>query len=635
MSEVSLVLGTAGHIDHGKTALINALTGINCDRLIEEKRRGITIELGFAPLTLNDGRIVSVIDVPGHEKFIRQMVAGASGIDAALLVVAADESVMPQTREHLAIMELLGVHDGLIALTKIDRVQDEAGMLELVADDVREFTRGTFLEGKAIVPVSSVTGEGLDTLREQITRLIDRVKVRPRNGAFFLPVDRAFTISGFGTVITGTAYHGTAKTGDRVEVLPSGREGRIRTLQVHSKSVDEAYAGQRVAANLAGIDIDEITRGDVVCMKGVFRPTKCVEAVIRLLPDAREGLKHWQRVHVCTGTSEVLARVSLLDAKQADAGQEIFAQLVLEEPIVCAFGQRFILRFYSPLITIGGGEIIYPYSYKPRGAASRTKVHTRITNLHQAKTPQSRFEYLLTESGRLEKSEVPILVQDTQENITAIISRLINQGKITEMDNAYISEKYCSELLAELTDSVREYQKAYPSEPGIPIENLKYSRALVKIALECHYIMSEIDSVVESKSQIARVVLRTPDFVPHNDEVFARNKQAVKDVCMSRKWQLMTLEELSTESGLDSKTFTKVLQAMRNAGELAVIPEGFVLVSELEAEMRSILRNLGSQVTLAQVRDATGSTRKYILPILEYFDSKGYTRRAGDYRAVL
>ena len=432
MSEVSLVLGTAGHIDHGKTALINALTGINCDRLIEERRRGITIELGFAPLTLDDGRVVSVIDVPGHERFVRQMVAGASGIDAALLVIAADESVMPQTREHLAIMELLGVHDGLVALTKIDRVQDDPEMLELVIDDVREFTRGTFLDGKAIVPVSSVTGENLDALRAEIVKLVDRVKVRPRSGAFFLPVDRAFTISGFGTVVTGTAYHGTAKTGDRVEVLPSGREGRIRTLQVHSKSVESAFAGQRVAANLAGIDIDEISRGDVVCMRGVFRPTKCFEAVIRLLPEAREGIKHWQRVHVCTGTSEVLARVSLLDTKQAEAGQEIPAQLVLEEPVVCTFGQRFILRFYSPLITIGGGEIIYPYSYKPRGAAMRSKVLNRITNLTHAKTPQSRFEYLLTESGSIEKSEAPMLIQDTPENITAITQKLLSQGKIIE-----------------------------------------------------------------------------------------------------------------------------------------------------------------------------------------------------------
>ncbi|MBQ7217535.1 MAG: selenocysteine-specific translation elongation factor [Synergistaceae bacterium] len=623
MSEVSLVLGTAGHIDHGKTALINALTGINCDRLIEERRRGITIELGFAPLSLDDGRVVSVIDVPGHERFIRQMVAGASGIDAALLVIAADESVMPQTREHLAIMELLGVHDGLIALTKIDRVQNDEGMLELAADDVRDFVKGTFLDGRPIVPVSSVTGEGLDVLRKEIAALIDRVQVRPRGGAFFLPVDRAFTISGFGTVITGTAYHGTAKTGDRIEVLPSGREGRIRTLQVHGKSVESAFAGQRVAANLAGIDIDEISRGDVVCMRGVFRPTKCFEAVIKLLPEARESLKHWQRVHVCTGTSEVLARVSLLDTKQAEAGQEIPAQLVLEEPVVCTFGQRFILRFYSPLITIGGGEIIYPYSYKPRGAAMRSKVLNRITSLTHAKIPQSRFEYLLTESGSIEKSEVPMLIQDTPENITAITQKLLSQGKIIELDNNYISDKYCDELLSKLTETVREYQKSYPSESGIPAENLKGSRSLMDIAVKRGLL------VLESSK------LHTPDFVPQNDEVFARNIQTVKDLCISRKWQLMTLDELKAESGIEPKIFAKVIQAMRNNNSVSLISEGFVLVSELEQEMRNILRSIGSQVTLAQVRDATGSTRKFILPILEYFDSKGWTRRAGDYRAVL
>ena len=621
--EVSLVLGTAGHIDHGKTALINALTGINCDRLIEERKRGITIELGFAPLTLNDGRVVSVIDVPGHERFIRQMVAGASGIDAALLVIAADESVMPQTREHLAIMELLGVHDGLVALTKIDRVNDEAGMLELVIDDVQEFTRGTFLEGKAIVPVSSVTGEGLDTLREEITSLIDRVRPRPRSGAFFLPVDRAFTISGFGTVVTGTAYHGTAKTGDRVEVLPSGREGRIRTLQVHGQNVDAAFAGQRVAANLAGIDIDEISRGDVVCMKGVFRPTRCFEAVITLLPGAREGLKHWQRVHVCTGTSEVLARVSLLDAKQIEPGESTPAQLVLEEPVVCTFAQRFILRFYSPLITIGGGEIIYPYSCKPRGAAMRAKILDRIEQLRHSQTPAARFEYLINETGSIEKAEAPLLIQDTQDNINALTSKLTAQGKIIELDNSYTSRKYCDELLQNLTDTVREYQKAYPSESGIPIETLKASRSLTDIAVRAGLLVLEGNK------------LRTPDFVPQNDELFAKNKQAVKNLCLARKWQMLTLDELKKESGLDPKTFANVLQALRNSGELALIPEGFVLVRELEGEMRTLLRSIGSQVTLGQVRDATGSTRKYILPILEYFDSKGYTRRAGDYRAVL
>ncbi|MBQ7266763.1 MAG: selenocysteine-specific translation elongation factor [Synergistaceae bacterium] len=622
MSEISLVLGTAGHIDHGKTALINALTGINCDRLIEEKRRGITIELGFAPLKLEDGRVVSVIDVPGHERFIRQMVAGASGIDAALLVIAADESIMPQTREHLAIMELLGVHDGLVAVTKIDRVKDEEGMLELVIDDVKEFTKGTFLEGKAVVPVSSVTGENLDELRTKITALVDRVKVRPRSGAFFLPVDRAFVISGFGTVITGTAYHGTVQTGDKVEILPSGREGRIRTLQVHGQNVESAYAGQRVAANLAGIDIDEISRGDVVCHKGVFKATRCFEAVIRLI--VNEPLRHWQRVHVCTGTSEVLARVSLLDTKQIEPGQTASpAQLVLEEPVVCTFGQRFILRFYSPLITIGGGEIIYPYSYKPRGTAQRAKIISRIENLRGAKTPEARFEYLINESGRVSKSEALQLIQATQKNIDAIIERLTSAGKIFALDNDYVSKKYCDELLDVLCENVKDYQTHYSSESGMPIESLNVPRSLLNLAVSSGLLVIENSKV------------HTPDFVPENDEAFNASKHRVRNICLSHKWQLITLDELRKESAMPEKVFSKVIQSMRNAGELALIPEGFVLIAELEREMRGILKSLGEKVTLAQVRDSTGSTRKFILPILEYFDSKGYTRRAGDYRVVL
>ena len=622
MREISLVLGTAGHIDHGKTALINALTGINCDRLIEEKRRGITIELGFAPLKLDDGRVVSVIDVPGHEKFIRQMVAGASGIDAALLVIAADESVMPQTREHLAIMELLGVHDGLIALTKIDRIQDEEGMLELVIDDVKEFAKGTFLEGKSIVPVSSVTGENLDALRAEITALIDRVKVRSRSGAFFLPVDRAFVISGFGTVVTGTAYHGTAKPGDKIEVLPSGREGRIRTLQVHSQSVESAYAGQRVAANLAGIDIDEISRGDVVCHKDIFRSTSCFECMIQLLPAVKEPLKHWQRVHVCTGTSEVLARVSLLSSKQIEPGQEQAAQLVLEEPVVCTYGQRFIIRFYSPLITIGGGEITFPYSYKPRGTSGRAKILERIENLYRADETR-RFEYLIHESGSINKSDALLMIQDTQENINTLANNLISQNKIIELDNNYVSKNHAKELIDGLIDSVKSYQNSYSSETGMPLENIPVSRALINLAVERGLLVIDANK------------LHTPEFVPENDERFNSGKNTLKDICMSQKWQLITLNELKDRANLPEREFSKIIQAMKNSGELAIIPEGFILIRELEDEMRNILRSLGNQVTLAQVRDATGSTRKFILPILEYFDSKGYTRRAGDYRVVL
>lgn len=624
MREISLVLGTAGHIDHGKTALINALTGINCDRLIEEKKRGITIELGFAPLKIDDDRVVSVIDVPGHEKFIRQMVAGASGIDAALLVIAADESVMPQTREHLAIMELLGVHDGLIAITKIDRIKDDEGMLDLVVDDVKEFVKGTFLEGKAIVPVSSITGENLDILRNEIKKLIDRVKVRARSGAFFLPVDRAFIISGFGTVITGTAYHGTAHPNDKIEVLPSGRDGRIRTLQVHSRTVESAYAGQRVAVNLAGIDIDEISRGDVVCCKGIFKPTKCFEALISILPEIKEPLRHWQRVHVCTGTSEVLARVSLLTAKRINPGEKVPAQLVLEEPIVCTYGQRFIIRFYSPLITIGGGEIIFPYSYKPRGASARAKILGRIENLINAKNnPEKRFEYLINEAGSIDKSDAVLLIQDVQYNADSIAKNLISKKKIIELDNNYVSQNHCNNLLNGLIKFVKDYQSKYKSEAGMPIENANISRSLINIAIQKKILILENNK------------LHTPDFVQENDEIFNAQKTKVNDICQKNKWQLLTIDELKKMLNIPEKSFTKLIQAMKNAGELALIPGNYVLISAIENEMRDILRKLGSQVTLAQVRDATGSTRKFILPILEYFDSKGYTRRAGDVRVVL
>ncbi len=623
MREISLVIGTAGHIDHGKTALILALTGVNCDRLLEEKKRGITIELGFAPLKLDDGRVISVIDVPGHEKFIRQMVAGASGIDAALLVVAADESIMPQTREHLAIMELLGVHDGLIAVTKIDKIKNEEGMLELVLEDVKDFVKGTFLENKPVIPVSSLTGENLDLLRNEIKNLIDRVKTRPRDGAFFMPVDRAFVISGFGTVVTGTAYHGTISTGEKIEVLPSGIEGRVRTLQVHSQTVEIAYAGQRVASNLAGISIDEINRGDVVCQKGIFKPTTCVDTVIKVMQNVKEPLKHWQRVHICTGTSEVLARISLLDCKQVEAGTESPAQLVFEEPIVCTSGQKFIIRFYSPLITIGGGEIIYPYSYKPRGTVTRKKILSRIENLKLAKTQELRLEYLVNEAGSLEISQAMQAIQETSLNLEKIADNLISQNRIIRFDNNYISNSRCEELLSDLKITVLNYQKSFPSETGMPIENSNLSRSLINLAASRNILKLEGNK------------LHTPDFTPESSEEFLKNRKTFKNICLNHKWQLITRDELKKEINLPEKVFNALFQSLKNSGELVLLPEGYVLINEMEKEMLEILRSIGGNITLASVRDITQSSRKFILPVLEYFDTKGYTVRTGDYRVLL
>lgn len=621
MSEISLVIGTAGHIDHGKTTLIKALTGVDCDRLQEEKKRGITIELGFAPLKLDDGRIISVIDVPGHEKFIRQMVAGASGIDAALLVIAADESIMPQTREHVAIMELLGVHDGLIAVTKIDRVKDEAGMIDLVLDDVKNFVKGTFLEGKKIIPVSPITGENLEALKFEISELINRVKPRPRDGALFLPVDRAFPISGFGTVITGTAYKGTAKAGDKIEILPSSNEGRIRTLQVHGQNVNEAFAGQRVAANLIGISLDDIKRGDVVCKKDVYKNTRCLDVIIKVLPEVKEPLKHWQRVHICIGTSEILGRVSLLKSKQISPGNFEPVQLVLEEPIVCTSGQHFIIRFYSPLTTIGGGVVIFPYSYKPRGAKSRAKILERIENLRSAGNTEGRLEYLVKEAGKLKISDAVFLTQT--ENLKPFAEPLIKSGKIIELDGEYLSPDFCDGILENLKISVMDYQKKFPSEKGLPVELVPFPRALINLAVERKLLKLD-----ENK-------LHTPDFVPESSEEFLKNKNSLLEICRLRKWQLISKSELQNEMQIPQKIFNDLLQSMRNSKELALLSGEFIFIIELENEMLKILNGLGSPITLAQVRDATNSTRKFILPILEYFDSKGYTRRAGDMRVIM
>ena len=630
--EICLVIGTAGHIDHGKTTLISALTGVDCDRLLEEKKRGITIELGFAPLHLQDGRVVSVIDVPGHERFIRQMVAGASGIDAALLVVAADEGVMPQTREHLAIMELLGVHDGLVAITKADRVEE--GMVELVREDVKEFVRGTFLDGKPIVPVSALSGANLDVLRREIVALVDRVRPRPRSGALFLPIDRAFPISGFGTVITGTAYRGMARPGTEVEVLPTGRQGKIRSLQVHGHPVDEACAGQRVAANLTNVAVDQIERGDVVCQRGIYAPTACFDATIRLLPSVREPLRHWQRVHLCIGTSEVLARVALLQSKQIRPGDEEPAQLVLEEPVVCTLNQRFIVRFYSPLITIGGGGVVFPYSHKPRGAAARTRVLARMRALLSAGTPSVRLERLIDDARVMDAQSAAVAMQETLANCADIARNLAGAGKIVELKGdkpLYLSLARCAELKADLKDAVLAYQKSFPAEAGLPLDE-----ALRKVPLpDARALRSLIALMIEDGTlALDENKVRTPDFAPKSEGEFLKNSQRLAAICRRQGWQLLTLDELRDEMKLSQPVFGALIQSLRNSRELALLPGGYVLTAELERAMQGILREIGGNVTLAAVRDRTQSSRKFILPVLEYFDSRGYTRRVGDVRIV-
>jgi selenocysteine-specific elongation factor len=649
--EVSLVLGTAGHIDHGKTSLVEALTGVNCDRLMEEKRRGITIELGFAPLRLekpgnnasmDEALIVSIIDVPGHERFIRQMAAGASGIDAVMLAVAADEGIMPQTREHLSILELLGVKDGLVVVTKSDR----SDMLELVEEDIRDFVKGTFLEKAAIVPVSAQTGHNMDVLRKELTILVDRVRPRPRNGALFLPIDRAFPVAGFGTVVTGTAYRGTAKPGDEVEVLPSGREGRIRNLQVHGKPVNEAYAGQRVAANISGIAVDELARGDVVCGGGAYSATRCFDAVLKVLPSAAApGIKHWQRVRVYLGAADVLARVSLLDGKHVPPGEEAPAQLITEEDVVCTAEERFIIRFYSPLTTIGGGRVVFPYSHKPRGAAARRVSSARIRALDTAGV-EARFQVLVEQAGIMDFDKVAASLQETHEATSELAARALKLGSVVELKGdkpVYVSRVCFEGIASAIAGALGDYHSSHASERGMRLDDLSRAPALDKLggkaARSLITLLSEKKIVIIEDSWV-----RLPNFERKDDEAISRDAEALFSFCKKRAFQLPTLEEardelLKTNPGMGADAFSSLIGSLKNSRRLALLPGEFLLTDEVENDMMEVLLKTEGGVTLASVRDATKSSRKFILPILEYFDSKGHTRRvvdpkAGDVRIV-
>lgn len=631
--EISLVIGTAGHIDHGKTTLVGALTGVNCDRLLEEKKRGITIELGFAPLRLDDGRVVSLIDVPGHERFIRQMVAGASGVDAVMLVVAADESVMPQTREHLAILELLGVRDGLVAITKADRVEPE--MLELVEEDVRDFVKGTFLEGRAVVSVSAVAGTNLEVLKKELVGLVDRIRPRARKGAFFLPVDRAFPIAGFGTVVTGTAYRGTAKPGDEVEIFPSKRSGRIRSLQVHARSVEEAYAGQRVAVNLSNVAVDELARGDVVCRRGVYANTRCFDAMLKMLPSATEPLKHWQRLRVYIGTSDVLARLSLLESKYLEPGMEAPAQLVLEEDVVCTADQRFIVRFYSPLITIGGGRVVFPYAHKPRGAAARRLSVEKVRALAAAASPDERFRLLVDQAGAMDFDRACVAVQEAPSELERIAARTVKAALVVEVKGdkpVYLSTATVAELEEEAKKALTAYHGAYASEAGMPLDDLArgpFKKMEPKAAKSLVLVLAERGSLIVEDNKT-----RLPDFVPKNDEAFRKSSEALFTYCRAKGFQPPTLDEAKVDLKMDPRAFSLLIQSLKNSKRLVLLSGEYLLTDEVENETMAVLRQIGSDVTLAAVRDATGSSRKFILPILEYFDSKGYTRRVGDVRVV-
>lgn len=631
-NEYPFVIGTAGHIDHGKTTLVKHLTDVDCDRLAEEKKRGMTIELGFAPFTLPSGQTISIVDVPGHEKFIRQMVAGAAGVDAVMLVIAADDGVMPQTREHLAILSLLGIKNGLTVINKIDLVDEE--MLEMAVDDAKSLLADTFLADKPVIPVSAYTGAGIEELKKALQRMTETADAKSRKGAFFLPVDRAFHISGFGTVVTGTAINGEVREGDEVEVMPRSFPSKVRSIQVHGAPVSVATAGQRVAVNLAGISLSDVGRGDVVTAKDCFTASKCLDVSIRLLPSA-EPLKHWQRLRLHVGTTDTVTRVSLLDREQILPGESAAAQLITEDPVVASMNSCFILRTYSPLVTVAGGKILMPAGERPKNRQSKTALLEYLDRLSEEPQLKERLLALINYKGLINAADAARMNEINIAELMRALSPLEARGEIGVIRGGsavLLSKGKMEELGSGLAKALASFHREHPERKGMPAEecakaidlqDTKFTRELLTLF--------EKQGVIKFEDERARLA----DFEPFDEELFSANVTALKKYAVKMGYSMPSVEEAQAALGFTAEEMKRIIAYLKEKKELALITGAFLLFLEIEADFKEKLANISGDITLAAVRDATGSSRKYALPLLEYFDSKGITRRVGDKRILM
>lgn len=622
------VIGTAGHVDHGKSTLIKALTGIDPDRLREEKERGMTIDLGFAWLQLPSGKEVSIVDVPGHERFVKNMLAGVGGIDLALLVVAADEGVMPQTREHLDIIDLLRIKNGVVAVTKKDLVEED--WLGLVLEEVGERLKATSLSGAPIVPVSAVTGEGLPQL---LAALDDRLAVatpRPDLGKPRLSVDRAFTVAGFGTVVTGTLIDGSLKVGQEVEVLPKGLESRIRGLQTHKHKVDAARPGTRVAINLASLAVADIQRGDVVTSPGWLAPTRAFDARLRLLPGVPRPVAHNAEVSVHTGAAETEARLMLLEGSEVRPGQSTWAQLRLARPLAIAKGDFFVLRF--PSATIGGGQVVDPH---PRRHKRGQRAVLEALETMEKGTPE---EIVLQALGKEPPVELTALLSRCnlpEPEARAALGRLVAQGQVffTSKEDALgpktsvISYQGWAELTARARDVLSSYHQSYPLRRGMAKEELKSRLGLPPRAFLESLARWVQEGEIAEDATLAWLSSHRVTFTPPQEKGIERLVAALSANPYSPPGptELATLVE------------PQVLEALIEQGELVRVSESVVFLASAYKEMVDrIVAHLKQhgKITAAEVRDRFNTSRKYAIGLLEHLDEAKVTRRVGDERVL-
>ncbi|MGC0772706.1 MAG: selenocysteine-specific translation elongation factor [Candidatus Acidiferrum sp.] len=630
----SVIVGTAGHIDHGKSALVEALTGTHPDRLAEEKRRGITIDLGFAFLE-EDGVRFGFVDVPGHERFVSNMLAGVAGIDVVLLVIAADESIKPQTREHFDICRLLGVKRGVVALTKSDLV--DADMLGLVRLEVEEYLRGSILERSAIVPVSAKTGAGLAELRKALHTVATEIPGKDSARHFRLPIDRAFAMKGFGTVVTGTLISGSVGAEDEVELFPGGKRLRVRGVQSGGKTVERAIAGQRTAVNLAGIDHVDVKRGMTLAAPGLFRTTRRVDVRLTLLPSARK-LKHRARVHFHAGTAETIAEIVLYGQTGLAPGQSALSHLRLQDEVLLLPGDRFIVRQFSPVITIGGGEILDPLARRPmvrdtgRMAFLETLESGKREEMLAAMTERAilglPFEDIVARTGWFDKE------------IRGTSQKLATGGRVKIVSAEpliLLGRKAFDEVRRKIGERVERFHKENPLSPGIAREDLRASlgrrvRAeTFRAALEELAAEKKLDVQGELVKRAGAQIALLPEEAAAKAEIEKAFSQAGLAV--------PSVKEVLAKLSVEAKRAEKLLQILLREKSLVRVSPELIFhrdaLSHLKEQLATFKKAKGERISVPAFKELTGITRKYAIPLLEYLDRERVTRRAGDERVIL
>jgi len=627
---MNIILGTAGHIDHGKTSLVKALTGIDTDRLKEEKKRGITIELGFAHLDLPCGNRIGIIDVPGHEKFIHNMLAGAGGIDIAMMIIAADEGIMPQTIEHFGILALLEIKHGLIVITKKDLVDND--WIEMVEGEIKDKFQGSFLENAPIIPVSAYTGEGIERLKMTLSEMVATVEDKKLPIPFRLPIDRVFSVDGFGTVVTGTLIEGRIEEREDLMLYPSLEKAKVRSLQVHGSSENTVTAGQRVAVNISGIKKQQVMRGDTLAPINSMENTMMIDVKLNILNSTDRIIKNASRVHFYHGTKEILAKVVLLDLDELQAGQSAFVQLRFEQELAVKVGDHFVIRFYSPLETIGGGVILDANPVKHR--RNQQAVITGLKIKESGTKKEKVLQAILEQSKNLREIDF-IRSRVGNDSITKVLNKLAEEGLVIKLsETLYLSSDFIKDLKNKLLKIMKEFHKAYPLKEGM---NRDEARGKLTRNAPINVVDSILNYFISQKVICWESgYISLPNFEVVYNESDTKIMEDLENLYKSKEFAPPSLDEVAKKYG-KNKQYVGVLATMKTLGTIVPLDLKYLIHKDFYTKALDLLKQYiekNDKISLGEYRDLLGVSRKYAVALLEDFDKKKITKKIEDNRIL-